>query len=198
MKPPDLLRVVAGFLERERIDYFVTGSMITIAYGEARFTNDVDVVVDLRSEHVPAFMRAFPQGEFYVSEPAIREAIRGRRQFNLIHPASGLKVDFMIRSPDDSEFDRSRFQRVGRYEPDPADDFQVNRASLEDVFLKKMVYFAEGGSEKHLRDIASVIAIGQAEIDRAYLEEWAARLGVTEVWEAIRSRLGESRMGESW
>lgn len=189
MKPPDLLRIVVGFLETERIDYFVTGSMITIAYGETRFTNDVDIVVDLRSEHVPAFVRAFPQDDFYFSVPAIHEAIRNRRQFNLIQPATGLKVDFMVRSSSDSDFDRSRFERVCRYEPDPAHEFTANRASLEDVFLKKMVYYSEGGSEKHLRDIASVMEVGQAEIDRLYIENWASQLDVLEVWHAILQRI---------
>ena len=36
------------------------------------------------------------------------------------------------------------------------------------------------GSPKHLRDIASMIAVqGEEALDWAYLDEWAMRLGVT-------------------
>jgi hypothetical protein len=39
---------------------------------------------------------AFPSPEFYVSPSAAREAVLARGQFNVIHPASGNKIDFML------------------------------------------------------------------------------------------------------
>lgn len=48
MAPSELLRRVAGVLEQLNIPYRITGSMATIAYGEPRFTNDIDIVVQLR------------------------------------------------------------------------------------------------------------------------------------------------------
>ncbi len=47
MEPSEILRWLAEALERLQIPYLVTGSMATIAYGEPRFTNDIDVVVAL-------------------------------------------------------------------------------------------------------------------------------------------------------
>lgn len=47
MEQSDLLRHLASTLERLEIPCFVTGSTASIAYGEPRFTNDIDVVVDL-------------------------------------------------------------------------------------------------------------------------------------------------------
>ena len=42
MDPSELLERLAQTLESLRIPYLITGSMATIAYGEPRFTNDID------------------------------------------------------------------------------------------------------------------------------------------------------------
>lgn len=67
----------------------------------------------------------------------------------------------------------------------PGKDYEVTFASPEDVILKKMEYYREGGSDKHLRDIAGILKISGAQIDRAYIEDWASRLGVSEIWRQV-------------
>lgn len=55
---PDLLAValdVARQLERQGIPYLVGGSLASSVHGEPRSTLDVDMVIDLRPEHVQAF-----------------------------------------------------------------------------------------------------------------------------------------------
>ena len=61
MEPSELLRFVVSALERLGIRYFVTGSTVTIFYGEPRFTNDIDIVVDLSASTVEEFCRQFPE-----------------------------------------------------------------------------------------------------------------------------------------
>jgi hypothetical protein len=181
MDPTDLLRYLAENFERLGLTYLVTGSMATIVYGEPRFTNDIDVVVDLPAEKVPVFCLAFPQDQFYLSEAAVVEAVKHRHQFNILHPASGLKVDVIVAS--DADFDRTRLQRGLRLDVMP--DRTVWYASPEDVILKKMVYYREGGSEKHLRDIAGVLRVRGEQLDRNYLLEWAKRLDLGDIWQLI-------------
>ena len=67
MEPFELLRMLVAALERLGLDYLVTGSMATIAYGEPRLTNDLDVVVSLPMERVEAFCAEFPAQDFYLS-----------------------------------------------------------------------------------------------------------------------------------
>src|SRR5205823_13190099 len=93
MGPSELLRRLAEVLERLPIPYLVTGSMATIAYGEPRFTNDIDVVVALRLDQVDAFCTSFPEPEFYCHREAVVQAVHQRFQFNIIHFESGLKID---------------------------------------------------------------------------------------------------------
>ena len=59
----------------------------------------------------------------------------------------------------------------------------------EDVIIKKLEYFREGGSEKHVRDILGVLKIQGEKIDRTYITEWTNRLGLSEQWELVLERL---------
>jgi hypothetical protein len=185
MDQSDLLRRVVEVLQSLGAPYLITGSVATIYYGEPRLTNDIDVVVQIRAAHVPSFCRAFPAPEFYLDEQTVRDAVTSCSQFNLIHPTSGLKVDFMV--PPDTPFERSRFGRVIRVHPAP--DLDAAFAAPEDVIIKKLEYYLAGGSEKHLRDIAGVLKISGERVDREYVARWAAQLGLTEVWQAVLGRL---------
>lgn len=87
---------------------------------------------------------------------------------------------------DQAEFDQSRRQR--RRELSVLQDRPVWFASPEDVILKKMAYFQEGGSEKHIRDITGVLRIQGAALDRDYIARWAIKLGLADIWRQILER----------
>jgi hypothetical protein len=179
--PDELLRLAVRVLEGLGLDYLVTGSIATVFYGEPRFTNDIDIVVDLPQARVSDLCRAFPAPEFYVDEEAAGDAVRRCSQFNVVHPKSSLKLDIVV--PDPSEFNRSRFARATRVHPAP--DYAANFASLEDVILKKMDFYSRGGSDKHLRDIAGVLRVSGERLDVLYVEAWSRRLGLTDLWRAL-------------
>ncbi len=188
MQADDLLRFAADACERLQLTYFVTGSTATIAYGDPRLTADIDIVVDLPIGSVHAFCELFPSAEFYVSSESVQSAVRKGTQFNVIHPTSGLKIDFMI--PKDTEFNRSRVARRRRLRV--LSDRDVNFASPEDAILMKLRYYQEGESQKHLRDIAGVLRVQGASVDKAYIAKWAQSLGVWEVWNMILQQEGSA------
>lgn len=180
MDPGELLGLVAEALRTLRVPHFVTGSTATIAYGEPRFTNDIDIVVKLKREDIEPFVAQFGGDDYYLSPESIESAVTRSASFNLIHPASGLKVDFMVAA--DTEFNRSRFRRARAI--DTGIGTRVPFASPEDVILKKLEYFREGGSQKHLRDIVGVLRTS-GELDLDYLARWAEILGVTAEWRNV-------------
>ncbi len=185
MVPHELLERAVVVFERLGIPYLVTGSTAAMAYGEPRLTNDIDIVAGIAEEQIPSLVAAFPEEDYYLSAAMIHEAVRHQTQFNIIHPASGLKIDVIIRR--DTPFDRSRFSRARRIHPGPS--YQANFAAPEDVIIKKMESYAQGGSEKHLRDITGMLLTSGGEIDRDYIGRWAATLGLSEIWRAIQTRL---------
>ena len=92
----ELLQQVITAFEELNIDYLVTGSIASMAYGEPRLTNDIDIVADIKIEQVRLLERYFPHEEFYFDAEMVREAIIHKSQFNLIHAGSGLKVDVIL------------------------------------------------------------------------------------------------------
>ena len=72
-------------------------------------------------------------------------------------------MDVVVRK--ETPFDRSRFARARVLHP--AESYAAAFASAEDVIIKKMEYYREGGSEKHLRDITGMLKVSGDEIDRA-------------------------------
>ncbi len=178
----DLLVLVASKLRELVLPFFVTGSTATITYGEPRFTNDIDLVVRLGLGDSERLDSAFDAKSFYRDLESMESAIRRCTSFNLIHPSSGLKVDFMV--ADDSAFNRSRFSRIQWIELGVGE--AIPFASPEDVIVKKLEYLKLGGSDKHLRDIAGVLRTLEA-IDLAYIESWSEALGVINEWRRVQS-----------
>ena len=88
MEADELLRIAADVCDALGLTYLVTGSTASIAYGEPRFTNDIDIVIDLPSDKVDTFCDAFPEDEFYLNRETVRSAVRHAFQFNIIiqHP----------------------------------------------------------------------------------------------------------------
>lgn len=185
MGPFELLQKIVEVFECLHISYLVTGSVAAMAYGESRLTNDIDIVADVKEQHIPDLLNAFPIQEFYISEEMISNAIRCKGQFNIIHPKSGLKVDVIVKK--NTPFDESRFKRIHRIYP--AETYQANFSSPEDVIIKKMDFYQQGSSEKHLRDITGILKISGDAVDKAYIAKWAKSLGLTEIWNAILRRL---------
>jgi predicted nucleotidyltransferase len=186
----ELLKTVVAVLESQSITYMIVGSFASTVYGEPRFTLDIDIVVDLQSGQLEALCDAFPAGEFYLSRPAADEAVRKRRQFNVIHPGSGNKIDFMVARSD--TWGRTQLERRRRRPFLP--DCEAWTASPEDIILAKMIYYREGKSEKHTRDITGMLRISGNEIDRSYIADWSEQLGLADIWGRILTRL-ESAAG---
>lgn len=178
LNPFQLMQRVAEFLEAHHIPYRVVGSLASMAYGEPRFTNDVDMLVALTFDKIRVLCEAFTLPDYYLSENAMREAISRQSQFNLIHIPSGLKVDFIIARSD--EYTRVEINRGKRLSV--PDEFDAWFASPEDIILNKLIYYKEGLSEKHLRDIASMFKLKGDMLDIAYIEHWAETLCISSQW----------------
>jgi hypothetical protein len=185
MEPSDLLSRFVGVLDALAVRYRVVGSMASTTYGEPRFTNDLDVVVDLPPEAIDSFCRSFPSEEFYCYPEAVREAVRRRHQFNIIHYESGFKIDVFIPEPGrEHEAFLARGQRIALPAGSP-----TWFASAEDVILKKLEYFREGGSEKHVRDIAGILRVQAGRIDRDFIADAARVRDLTVTWTDILQRI---------
>jgi hypothetical protein len=184
MLEPDAILFLLRPLNRLGAPYMVTGSVAATVYGEPRLTNDVDVVVELPAADAARFAAAFAGDSFYcppvetIGDEARREA---RGHFNLIHQESGFKADVYLVGRDPLHrwaLARRRLVRAG------GEDVWI--APPEYVILRKLEYFREGGSEKHLRDVAAMLRVSGDALDRAALTDWIERLKLNEGWDRAR------------
>jgi len=187
MGQSELMRLVVRTFESLDIPYMITGSHASAYYGEPRFTRDIDIVAEIQEGQVDAFVSFFPPNEYYCDKDIIKTEIKRHGQFNIIHTASGLKVDVILRK--ETPFSRMEFSRRKRSKV--FSDQEANFVAPEDVIIKKMAFYKEGGSEKHLRDITGILKISGDAVDRNYISEWAKRLELTDIWDAVQKRLNE-------
>ena len=178
--------LVAGRLESLGLEYYITGSTASMLYGEVRFTQDVDIVVEIPAWKIKELCALFPDDGFYLSEEAAWQAVEMGGQFNIISKESTFKADIITFR--DKPFDNSRLARRRRVEMAPG--LSAYFASPEDVILKKLEYHRMGGSDKHLRDIAGIVKISGEKLDRRYLDDWALRIGVAAEWRTMKARVG--------
>ena len=91
----DILGTVSDRLEQQGIPFMLTGSYALAYYATPRMTRDLDLVVALKASEVEKLLTAFT-ADFYLDADAVREAVRTSRQFNMMHLASGIKVDMIV------------------------------------------------------------------------------------------------------
>jgi len=181
MSEPDLIELFVSPLNRLGVRYLVSGSVAAMLYGEPRVTHDVDLIVFLRAEDISRLASAFSAPEFYMpsSDVILPELARERRgHFNIIHVDSTLKADFYLANHD--EFHAWAFRNSRQYS---INQTAVKLAPPEYVIVRKLEYFREGGSEKHLRDIRGMLHVSGGEIDEAALNEWIIKQGVQAEWQ---------------
>jgi hypothetical protein len=175
----DVLRRVSAGLSAQGLPFMLTGSFAMAHYATPRMTRDIDIVVALDRKDIDAVVREFA-AEFYLDADAGRLAIEAERLFNMIHQASGIKVDLIVRKS--SDYRRVEFDRRQRANLGTVDTWIVSR---EDLILSKLVWARDSQSEIQRRDVELLLQ-GDG-LDRNYLRMWALRLGVDtlldELWQ---------------
>ena len=165
------------------VSYMVSGSVAVIIYGEPRLTHDVDLIVVLDREHIARLPEVFPPTEFYCppTEVIAVEAAREQRgHFNIIHHETGFKADVYLSGRD--PLHAWGLARARRLE---VEGLAVVVAPPEYVIVRKLEYYREGGSEKHLRDIRSMLDTSRDAIDRTELEKQISARGLREAWRRV-------------
>lgn len=180
----NLFRRFAGPLDQLQIPYMATGAVAAIVFGEPRLTLDLDLVLRLAGPDVPHFAKAFPGNEFYVPPvETLQEEVQRPRygHFNLLHHESGLRADIYLAGDDPLDawgLAHRRRETVGG-EP-------VWIAPAEYVIVRKLEYYRDGRSEKHLTDIAGILRIRPDLVDLPLLEGFIGERALRAEWEKSR------------
>src|SRR4051794_14976620 len=133
---PDLVQVatrVVRALEVMDVPYLIGGSLASAHFGIPRSTRAVDLMADLRPEHVVPLVDAL-QEEFYIDADMIGEAIQRKSSFNVIHLETLYKVDTFLPAAHpwpSAELARRRVETIDT----GAESVRLNFSSPEDTVL---------------------------------------------------------------
>lgn len=186
MKGSDILEAtepVADAFEKLGVLYYIGGSVASSAYGIPRSTMDVDMVSDLKPEHVRSLVRML-EPSYYIDENMILDAIERRSSFNIIHLGTMIKIDVFVTK--NSSYDIETFKRRRK---DTLDEDRSSAefylVSPEDIILNKLVWFRMGGgvSDRQQNDVLGVLKVQKDSLDEKYLKYWASELGVRDLLE---------------
>lgn len=176
-----VLSRIVEHLEQAGVLFMVAGSFASTYHGIPRTTNDIDIVIAPTEETLRSFLQRLPEQDYYVDHDAAIDALRRRTQFNVIDMETGWKVDMIVRKG--RAFSQEEFRR--RIEA-RLFDVPVYMATAEDTILSKLEWsLLGGGSERQIQDAQGVVTVKADQLDRAYLERWAAALGVEDLWRRL-------------
>lgn len=185
MEQEELLIKIAGILEKLSIPYAVTGGIAVSAWGRTRFTADIDIAVELFSEKLGELASELLKidKDVYVDELSMQHALEKKGEFNFIHPASGLKVDFWVLkgNPFDKEEIKRRIQK----------DFSGQNIFFitpEDLILRKLLWYKMTESDRQLEDIRSVFE-RQKKLDMKYIKKWAKIQSTEEILKKLLKQI---------
>lgn len=186
MIDPELLAALAPIAERFEemgISYQIGGSVASSAVGLPRSTLDIDLVAAIRVDQAQAFTEGLER-TYYVDAEMIRDAVRRRSSFNLVHLSSMLKLDVFV--PKAEPFAVEAFRRRLEIRLGGGPDSRTYPISTaEDVVLHKLDWYRLGGhvSERQWGDVLGVLRVQHGSIDLAYLRRWASELDLLDLLE---------------
>lgn len=179
MDPPiSVLSLVTNLFEALQIRYVLVGSFASSLHGLYRATADIDILADIRSEHVEQLHTAL-QEAFYVDDIAMRRAIARGGSFNAIHLESVFKVDVFVASRDEFAEEQLNRRLLRRLSADQSNEVYV--ATAEDTILAKLRWYRMGdeSSNNQWKDILGILGLLGNELDKDYLGAWSERLGIS-------------------
>ena len=158
-----------------------------MVYGEPRLTNDVDIIIALDVARTRALAEQFPLSDFYcppdeIIAVEVRRPYRGH--FNIIHHETGHKADIFTAGSDPLQ--AWGLQHRQTIEVSPGKSLWI--APPEYVILRKLEYYREGQSEKHVLDIRGMLDVSGDTLDLEFLQDQIRRMNLSDEWQRVSGK----------
>jgi hypothetical protein len=173
-----LLRVLSS-LDAVSIPYLIMGGFAVRAVGIPRPTYDADLTVDPPEGALQRLFDRLEQDGFMIPDEfrkGFRDSLLGMAKVKVQKFAEQHVWDvdlFLVTTP----YQRAAFARRRSVPFMGADRWMI---TSEDLVLHKLL----ANRRKDLLDVEEILKV-QVSLDRAYLRDWAARLGITDRLEAM-------------
>ncbi|KAA3662228.1 MAG: hypothetical protein DWQ04_14065 [Chloroflexi bacterium] len=170
---------VIDVLEAIDAQYAIWGGIAVVAFGEPRFTQDMDILLSPRQFELKLFVRRLQEMHYHVDEIAVNKAMNGG-YFNVIHLGYHIKTDFYV------PIEPDLLTMIAECTYLPFDE--MRRAAYitsNSTIIAKLRAYKNSQSTRHLDDIASIVRTQGKKLDAAQIDIVAARLGLLGAWRAM-------------
>lgn len=174
----EVLKIVTQRLKDADIPYMITGSIASNFYTVPRMTRDIDIVIELKPKDVEKIYEIFTT-DFYIDKDVVKAEVARKGMFNIIHNEYVVKVDFIVKK--DTEYRRGEFLRRRHIQIEETGLFLT---APEDLIISKLEWAKKSHSEMHLKDVKNILNSVE-DLDRAYLKNWAGKLGLSELLQEV-------------
>jgi hypothetical protein len=175
----DVLKIITKKLDSADIPYMVSGSIAANFYTTPRMTRDIDIVIQVQDTDAERIYSLFSD-EFYADKDMIRDAIRKKSMFNIIHNEGIIKVDFIVRK--DSEYRRLEFERRRSI---VFEGLKIDITTPEDLVISKLYWAKDSLSETQLRDVRNILKTVES-MDMDYINKWVMKLGLDKIYKEVK------------
>jgi hypothetical protein len=177
---------VIDVLEAVGALYAIWGGLAVVAWGEPRFTMDMDILLSHRQFARELFVRRLDETHYHVDGQSVQRAVTEGGYFNVIHLSTHIKTDFFVPRGQAAGIDRLLQQALENRVMLPFDEIrEAAYISAEGAIGSKLHAFAQSRSTRHLDDIGSIIRVQGTKLDVGALDIVAARLGVLGAWRVL-------------
>jgi predicted nucleotidyltransferase len=185
MSSKEILSEIIAALNQARIPYMVVGSFASTLHGAGRATFDIDLVVSAAPEQIRALLGILSQAKYYYDLDAALAACRRKDMFNILDMESGWKIDIIFEKA--APYHRQAFQRRT---PAEIEQVPLVAATAEDTIIAKLEWAKMGESSRQIEDVAGILKIRGALLDRTYIEKWIQELELSSQWNQARKLAG--------
>jgi predicted nucleotidyltransferase len=168
----EALRDIARRLTDLGVSFYLTGGIVSTFYGEPRFTQDIDLVVQIpASVSIDALLEAVSP-DYFSDRDQLERAVREGGMAQLLHETRFVRIDLHLGERVPGAAARKQTMEV-------FPGVRVPIASKEDAILSKL-HWIRLGSEKSRRDVTMMLR-RDTPVDWDYLRTQADSLGLSDL-----------------
>jgi len=180
-----VVKDLAATLNHLGVRYALVGGVAATSWGTIRTTLDVDVVIGLKDQDVPALMKALTEREFSVTERDILSALDEKAYFTVFDRRSVFRIDAK------GAYGSRERATLHTRRKILVDKTVCYLASPEDMIANKLL----SGTPQDVRDAEGIYTRQMQHLDIDGLSAATRRLGVsaelTKMQQRVRKRLDE-------
>lgn len=177
-KVEDILKLVCGFLNKNKIEYVIVGGLAVIFYGNPRTTMDIDYVIQLADREIPMLVKFLQENNFFADADNMRAAIKEKSHCTVEDKETMFRLD--IKGVYD-EMDARVLRNKRKFE---LENVIIYIASPEDTIANKLLF----AREHDIKDALGIYVRQYDNLDMKYLEEVCKKIGVFGALKNLRKR----------